>query len=101
MAEVSRLEREFTKNVMTECHDLGLLVHHCPDSRRCEGDRGMPDIIVASERGLLVAELKMDGNDTSADQDRWIYTLHQAGIPCMVWRPDDWHAIKAKLRALA
>lgn len=93
-------ERLLTAAVIAECSRLGLLVHHCADARRCEGDRGLPDLIIVSHGGVLFAELKSDDGDTSADQDRWLYALHTAGVGYVVWRLVDWRAgtIQAHLK---
>lgn len=96
-------EAELRRLVQQECARLGLLTHYCPDSRRCEGPRGMPDLIIAGRRGILFAELKGPDGDTSADQDAWLYMLHLGGVPYVVRRPEDWDSrtIQARLRELA
>jgi hypothetical protein len=96
-------EAQLTDKVIVECRVRRLLVHHCHDSRRCEGTPGMPDLLIASARGVLFAELKDDDGVTSADQDRWLYTLHVGGVPYVVWRPRDWEsgAIQRRLSDLA
>lgn len=83
-------ERTLTRQVMAAAQGLGLLVHHCPDSRRCEGDKGLPDLIIIGSRGVLFAELKGEDGETSAAQDEWLYALHRSGAPYSVWRPEDW-----------
>lgn len=95
-------ERRLTIEILAECERLGLLAHHCPDVRRCEGRRGMPDLLVLGST-LLLAELKDRDGDTSASQDMWLYRLHRAGIPYAVWRPQDLAdgLIQAKLREMA
>lgn len=96
-------ERELTAKVVEQCGRHGLLVHHCHDSRRCEGTPGLPDLIVASAKGVLFAELKGRDGETSADQDLWLYNLHKGGVPYVVWRPQDWDsgAVQARLEAMA
>lgn len=83
-------ERALTGKIIRECGRHGLLVHHCPDSRRCTGTPGLPDLIIASVKGILVAELKGKDGHTSAMQDLWLYNLHRGGIANGVWRPQDW-----------
>jgi hypothetical protein len=85
-------EDELAAEIITLCRRHGLLVHHCRDSRRCQGTPGLPDLMIVSRNGILLAELKGRDGDTSADQDAWLYTLHQARVPYAVWRPQDWEA---------
>jgi len=96
-------ERALTGKVIRECGRHGLLVHHCPDSRRCTGTPGLPDLIVLGGREILLAELKGRDGETSSVQDLWLYHLHQAGVPYYVWRPQDWEAgtIQEALEKLA
>lgn len=85
-------EAELLAEVMAACGRRGLLVHHCPDSRRCTGTPGLPDLVILSMHGILLAELKGQDGDTSADQDLWLCNLHYAGVPYRVWRPADWES---------
>lgn len=96
-------EGALTKAVLGECIRLGLLVHHCRDSRQCSGSPGMPDLVIASRRGVLFAELKGPDGDTRPDQDRWLYALHLGGVPYTVWCPADWDSgtVQARLGELA
>lgn len=94
-------EKILTGQIIGECRRLGLLVHHCRDSRRCQGTKGMPDLVIASHRGILLAEIKSADGETSPGQDRWLYTLHQAGILNKVWRPGQWMGIEESLEAMA
>ncbi|HEV2244924.1 MAG TPA: hypothetical protein VGR98_28070 [Streptosporangiaceae bacterium] len=85
-------ETELAAAIIEHCDRLGLAVHHCRDSRKCEGTPGLPDMIIASVYGIMFAELKGPDGDTSADQDMWLYTLHKAAAPYAVWRPHDWES---------
>ncbi len=74
-----------------------LLWHWCADARRCCGPRGLPDLIIAGRRGLIIAELKTEDGETSAPQDLWLWTLGRGTHPgpgeacepyqVHVWRP--------------
>jgi hypothetical protein len=86
-------EGMFTVRVLALARRLGLLAHWCRDSRRCEGQPGFPDLVIAGDRGVIFAELKMPGQDTTAEQDLWgwrlinawqVYAL--AGCPPRPWR---------------
>lgn len=85
-------EAQLLAEVTDLCGRLGLLWHHCgrPD-KSCQGNRGLPDLIIAGRRGVTFRELKSDDGDTSADQDLWIWTLHETPAR-YVWRPADWHS---------
>lgn len=75
-------EAEFTEEVAAMAGAMGLLLHHCTDSRRCIGQAGFPDLIIVGVRGIIFAELKIPGGETSAEQDLWHWTLHQANMLC-------------------
>jgi hypothetical protein len=83
----------------------GLVWHHCPDSRRCLGTPGFPDLFITGRHGIIVAELKSADGDTSAEQDLWIWNLGAAGWGDMVhiWRPEHLESgwIRSCLEAIA
>ena len=106
-------EDQLLAEVTALCDRLGLLWHHDPDSRRSKGTKGFPDLVIAGPHGIIFAELKSEDGDTSADQDRWLWTLGQivdsliseyqeSRIMCFVWRPADLASglIKWELEAL-
>jgi hypothetical protein len=82
-------EARFTRDVGELAGSMGLLWHHCGDSRRCQGNRGFPDLVIAGEHGILPAELKMPDGETSAGQDLWAWTISQAGLSVPVYHPAD------------
>jgi hypothetical protein len=97
-------EWELCEQIGELCDELGLLWHWCKDPRSsCKGKRGLPDLIIAGEHGLLVREIKSPGYDTSAAQDLWIWTLHQSGADVAVWWPADWESgrIRRELEAVS
>jgi hypothetical protein len=106
-------ETQFQAEVEGWLDERRLFWHHCPDSRRCAGPRGFPDLLVAGPRGLLVAELKVDGGELSPDQRRWARVLtstvdcrtcleyEQPAVTYRVWQPADEENIKAELSRLA
>lgn len=60
--------------------------------------RGFVDLILAhAAKGIIAAELKVDGNTTTAEQDVWIDLLGRY-VPTFVWRPSDWPTITRVLR---
>lgn len=102
-------ETELQDRVQTLCDELGLLWHHCRDSRACNGHKGLPDLIIAGPRGLLLIELKSEDGDRSADQDLWAWTLSKAAeggtvrLDYQMWRPADLASglIATELRRIA
>ena len=69
---------------------LGLLWHCCTDSRACQGSTGFPDLTIVGPGGIVFIEIKTDDDETSAAQDRWIWTLSQTGMsPVHVYRMKD------------
>lgn len=94
-------ERDLVLAIQHACNDRGLLWHHCPDSRRCEGTRGFPDLFIAGAGGVLPIEVKSPYGDTSAEQDRWIWTLHHNKLLTPVVRPGEQDIVEAMLDKLA
>lgn len=88
-------EHEFCAQVVGLAEGLGALVHWCPDSRKCLGTKGFPDLVIAGPRGIIPAECKMPGEETTAEQDRWGWTLHTlslclpSGLWYCIWFPVD------------
>lgn len=94
-------EAEFQREAEAECDRLGLLWHHCTDSRRCRGPRGFPDLVALGRRGIVLAELKSAGGETSAGQDRWIWAAHDAGLVVPVYFPEDKQDLIGSLRQIS
>lgn len=79
---------EIVGQVISRADERGLLAHYCRDARRCEGDRGFPDLIIAGQRDVLAAEIKTAGGDTTAEQDLWLWMLARK-IRVVVWTQRD------------
>ncbi|HLK00483.1 MAG TPA: VRR-NUC domain-containing protein [Streptosporangiaceae bacterium] len=96
-------EATLRREVMDYALRLGVLVHYCRDSTRCQGHPGLPDLVLLGPGGILLAELKGPDGETSPDQDAWLATAHEAGVPYAVWYPSSWEdgTIEAALRRLA
>lgn len=102
---------QLQRDVEDLCDQLGLLWHHDVDARLSRGTKGFPDLVIAGPRGLVMAELKSEDEDTTAEQDAWGWTLtrawHAMGgqSPALygwvVWRPADWKSIRSALEAIA
>jgi hypothetical protein len=94
-------EAELQATAEAACDQLGLLWHHCTDPRRCRGPRGFPDLVVLGPRGWLTAEFKSPDGETTADQDRWIWTAWQSGLAIPVLRPADKEQLAVLLKSIA
>jgi hypothetical protein len=88
-------ETTLLKAVVELCRELGLLVHHCNDSRTCSGTNGLPDLIIVSRDGcgVVFAELKgpSSGSYLNSSQQIWKWALISNGQTYQLWRPNDWH----------
>ena len=86
-------EAELLAEVTAAADERGLLWHHCDDSRRCSGPRGFLDLVLVGPDGkVMLAELKGEDGETSANQDAWIWRLHEGGTAYAVWHPSDWRS---------
>jgi hypothetical protein len=83
-------EAEVVTEITRRADDRALLWHHCPDSRRCRGPRGFPDLFVAGPHGAFVAEVKSADGESSAEQDLWHWTIERGrgGDQC------PWHQLR-------
>lgn len=61
-----------------------------------QGHAGLPDLILARDGVVLLAELKDSTGKPTLDQAAW---LAAAGPNGRLWRPADWPAILAELAA--
>lgn len=88
-------------HVLERADQLGLLCHSCPDSRICNGDPGLPDLIIVGIHGVIFAELKTGGGGIEPAQQTWRYTLLASGQLWQLWRPADWpDSIETMLKAI-
>lgn len=60
-----------------------------------EGDPGLPDVIMARDGQVLMAELKSASGRTTAGQRAWLAALGDHG---RLWRPESWESIVEELR---
>lgn len=60
-----------------------------------QGDIGAPDLLLARDGVVLLAELKTDTGRVSNHQHRW---LTQLGEHARIWRPKDWDDVMEELR---
>lgn len=91
-------EPELRQLVMAAAKSTGVLAHYCGRSTLCQGDKGLPDLILLGRHGLVLAELKSRDGEVSPDQQQWLDRLERiegmysaAAVP-RVLRPTDWHS---------
>jgi hypothetical protein len=83
---------ELIARILGYADGAGVLSHVCRQPRHCGGFPGLPDVILAGERGVLWAEVKTGSGTTTAEQDLWGWTLNRGAGNGLwaVWRPADW-----------
>jgi non-ribosomal peptide synthetase component F len=104
-------EAEFTRAVIQYAQLQGwLAAHFLPAMNRrgqwrtaVQGDgKGFPDLLLVSQRlrmhPVVAAELKVGRRKPTADQERWLRSFRNAGVPAYVWTPADWSQIEEALR---
>lgn len=96
-------ENDFQRRVVALAHQCQWLVHHTHTVQingayrtPIVGDRGLPDLILARDGALILAELKTDKGRLGPGQADWLTAL---GPHARLWRPRDWPAIMAELGA--
>jgi hypothetical protein len=97
-------EKELIKLIIDHAHDQqpAVYVLHFPDSRRIQGDPGLPDLVLLGECRLIWRELKCDGTELRRDQRAWRWRLESAGQDYAEWVPADWRSgqIQAEITVL-
>ena len=63
-----------------------------------EGDRGLPDLVLAKNGVVLLAELKTDRGKLGPGQGEWLQALGEHG---RLWRPRDWKDVLHELKEAA
>lgn len=59
-----------------------------------QGHKGFPDLVLARNGQLILAELKSDTGRVDPEQRKWLAAL---GTYARLWRPDDWPTILFEL----
>jgi hypothetical protein len=69
-----------------------VIYHHDTDSRKQE--EGWPDCLVIGAGGVMLAELKREGEDPTPAQERELEKARRSGAVrfVRVYRPSDWYA---------
>jgi hypothetical protein len=80
-------EAQFQEEVIRLAEERGILWHHCTRAYVCEGDNGLPDLILIGKRGVLWLELKSSYGWLKTPQLKYKERLEQAGQKYRVLRP--------------
>jgi hypothetical protein len=95
-------EAAFMTQVKAIAYTYGWMTHHSQPSMTrtgrylTTGSAGFPDLVLAGERGFILAELKTDTGRVSAAQTEWLKACNPH-VECYVWRPRDLPEITARL----
>lgn len=85
-------EAEFQQAVIALCRGRGYLVHACGTATSCDG-KGLPDLIIASTKGVIFAELKSHSmSKVRPEQTTWGHTLRASGQHYRRWTVADWES---------
>ena len=84
-------ETEFQNAVIEAACRFGYLCYHTHNSRRSAP--GFPDLVLAKNGAVLIAELKTDTGVVTTDQKAWLLAAH--GV---IWRPKHWDVIEKSLK---
>lgn len=80
---------EVVAEILGRAAQRGVLGHYCPDSRRCEGDRGLPDVLLVGPFGAAWVEVKTGAAQLKPAQTTWKHMLLAAGQRYEVMREED------------
>jgi hypothetical protein len=79
---------ELTRRIVTAASQRGLLTHYCGSARRCTGNPGLPDLLIAGPGGQLWAECKT-GGQLDPGQAGWRDVLEAGGARWVRFDPAD------------
>jgi hypothetical protein len=70
---------QLVAEIQSRASRRAVLSHYCRDSRRCDGDPGVPDLLLAGLFGAAFVEVKTGADKLKPDQVTWRHTLIAAG----------------------
>lgn len=95
-------EADFQRTVIHAANVYGWRAHHSRPSRTAKGwataltgHPGLPDLVLARDGHVILAELKRHGGRPTPGQVAWLTALGAHG---RLWTPAQWPAIVAELR---
>jgi hypothetical protein len=104
LPETNVTEKELIELIIDVARQQQPVVYvlHFPDSRRIQGDPGLPDLLLLGEYRLIWRELKCDGTELRRDQRAWRWRLESAGQDYAEWVLGDWRSgqIQTEITAL-
>lgn len=97
------VETEQLQHIRDLAEQHGLLLHHCRDSRHCDGTPGLPDVILVGPGGVAFRELKSSPHGVTPAQTAWKWALRAAGADHGMWLPSHVRngTVEAEIRSLA
>jgi hypothetical protein len=100
---VVMLEKDFQAAVVELARWHGWKVHHTRTVQIAGGgwlspglDKGFPDLVLARDGDVIVAELKTDNGRLTVSQGEWLKVLGTV-VEAVVWRPRDMSLIHERL----
>lgn len=98
-------EADFTRQVIDLAHLTGWHVAHFRPAQTTRGwrtpmsgDTGYPDITLARDGQVLLAELKAEGGRLRPEQIGWLTAAHGDDWRDWVWRPRDLDRIRRLMK---
>lgn len=79
---------ELVAEILDRARARGILTHYCGNAVRCQGNRGLPDVIAVGKYSAAWIEVKTPGDKLSTDQTIWMYSLKGAGHAHHVIHPE-------------
>ena len=101
MSKSSLSEADFQQTVIEVAELHQWRIYHVANVKgqlRSTTSEGFPDIVFARPKRLFFAELKLEGEEPTANQLIWHALLRSVGAEVFVWRPSDWREIEKVLR---
>ena len=105
-AELALSEADFQRRVIDLAKLRGWKVAHYRPAKGPKGawstpvtgHAGAPDLILARDGEVILAELKSETGRLSAEQRQWLDALGDHGY---LWRPSDWDEVREVLEVLS
>ena len=91
-------EKQFQENIRQLALYLGYdFIYHTHDSRHSPA--GFPDLIILRDGRMIVAELKAEGGELTAEQYFWLVEFSKIpSAEIYLWKPSDFESITEILR---